>query len=115
MPVVRGLPPVTWAVIPGNESEGMGVCACEYSAPPPTSLASSEPGWLLTYHSRSDWCRPSTEISSTWEIGFLWCPPGFPDPPLRSPAPRLRSPVPPLWFPDRPLGSPWWPLSPDRP
>ena len=39
-----------------------------YSAPPPTSFASSEPGWLPTYHSTSDWCRPSTETSSTWAI-----------------------------------------------
>src|ERR1700731_2720760 len=65
MPAVRGLPPVTWAVRPGNESEGMGVCASVYAAPPPTSFASSELGWWDTYHLTSDWCRPSTEISST--------------------------------------------------
>src|SRR5262249_15582819 len=33
--------------------------------PPRTSLASSELGWLATYHSRSDWCIPSTEINRT--------------------------------------------------
>src|SRR5215472_7216686 len=58
--------------MPGNESEGIGVCAPAYSAPPPASLASSEPGWVRTYHSTSDWCRPSTEISSTWEIALPW-------------------------------------------
>src|SRR6185437_1446661 len=65
MPVARGSPPVMIAVPPGSESEGSDVCAFLNSLPPRTSLASSELGWLATYHLRSDWCIPSTEINRT--------------------------------------------------
>src|SRR5579864_5883153 len=65
MPVELGLPPVTWATMPGKESDGNGVCALVKLTPFNTSLASAEPGCPATYQARSDWCRPSTEISRT--------------------------------------------------
>src|SRR5947209_4273 len=54
------------AVPPGSESEGTEAWALEYSSPRASSWASVESGWLATYQVRSDWCRPSTEISRTW-------------------------------------------------
>src|SRR5262249_23773172 len=41
------------------------VNAFVYSLPECVNLASVELGWLATYQSRSFWCMPSTEISST--------------------------------------------------
>src|SRR5262249_29594310 len=64
-PVARGSPPVINAVPPGSESDGSAAWALLNSAPPWTSFASSELGWFATYHSRSDWWIPSTEIKST--------------------------------------------------
>ena len=43
-----GLPPVTWATMPGNESDGTGVWAWVNSAPLCTSLARAEPGCAVT-------------------------------------------------------------------
>src|SRR5262249_6360185 len=71
MPVLFGFPPVIGPTRPGNESEGKGVCACVNSTPLFTSLASADEGWWLTYHARSDWCRPSTERNSTCFAGAL--------------------------------------------
>src|SRR5215475_4736868 len=65
MPVDFGLPPVISAVPPGSESDGLEVAAFVYSLPVCVSLASVELGWWATYQSRSLWCMPSTEISST--------------------------------------------------
>src|SRR5215472_10892168 len=65
MPVDLGLPPVISAVPPGSESDGLEVNALVYSLPECVNLASVELGWLATYQSRSLWCMPSTEISST--------------------------------------------------
>src|ERR1700730_13176108 len=65
MPVLRGLPPVTWPTIPGSESDGTGVRAEVNSVPAPTILASAEPGWVCTYQTRSDWCIPSTDNNNT--------------------------------------------------
>src|SRR5215469_13116063 len=65
MPVDLGLPPVISAVPPGSESDGLDVNALVYSVPECVSLASVELGWLAMYQSRSLWCMPSTEISST--------------------------------------------------
>src|SRR5215469_629245 len=65
MPVDLGLPPVISAVPPGSESDGLEVSAFVYSLPECVNLASVELGWLATYQSRSLWCMPSTEISST--------------------------------------------------
>src|SRR5689334_11318279 len=59
--------------MPGNESEGIGVCARVKSTPPRASFASSESGWFCTYHCRSDWWSPSTEISRTCETGEAEC------------------------------------------
>ncbi len=55
MPVLRGLPPVTCATMPGNESDGKGVRAPVNSTPLCTSFASADDGFLLTYQARSDW------------------------------------------------------------
>src|SRR5579863_10161163 len=71
MPRTFGSAPVISPVPPGSESEGTGVCALVYSAPPVARRASSEVGWLAIYQSRSDWCMPSTEIRSTCLTG-LW-------------------------------------------
>src|SRR5665213_254793 len=65
MPVVFGLPPVINAVPPGSESDGFDVAALVYSLPVRVSSASVECGWWAMYQSRSLWCMPSTEISST--------------------------------------------------
>src|SRR5215469_2061832 len=65
MPVDLGLPPVISAVPPGSESDGLEVNALVYSLPECVNIASVELGWLATYQSRSLWCMPSTEISST--------------------------------------------------
>src|SRR5215469_7995430 len=65
MPVDLGLPPVISAVPPGSESDGLEVNAFVYSLPECVNFASVELGWLATYQSRSLWCIPSTEISST--------------------------------------------------
>src|SRR5215468_6140574 len=65
MPVDLGLPPVISAVPPGSESDGLEVAAFVYSLPVCVNLASVELGWWATYQSRSLWCMPSTEISST--------------------------------------------------
>src|SRR5215472_504694 len=65
MPVDLGLPPVISAVPPGSESDGLEVNALVYSLPECVNLASVELGWLAMYQSRSLWCMPSTEISST--------------------------------------------------
>src|ERR1700728_5098368 len=65
MPVSFGSAPVISAVPLGSESDGSAVLAWVYSAPPVASRASSELGLWATYQSRSDWCMPSTDISST--------------------------------------------------
>src|SRR5689334_8627632 len=68
MPVARGSPPVTWPTIPGNESDGTGVIARVYRVPPRTSAARLLSGCVRTHQRRSDWCRPSTESSRTWDV-----------------------------------------------
>src|SRR5215472_4876776 len=69
MPVDLGLPPVISAVPPGSESDGLEVNALVYSLPECVNIASVELGWLATYQSRSLWCMPSIEISSTCLLG----------------------------------------------
>jgi hypothetical protein len=70
MPVTPGSPPVTWATIPGDESDGIGVSASLYSIPCPTREARIDRGYVRTYQARSCWCSPSTDSSSTCLIVF---------------------------------------------
>ena len=67
--MLDGLPPVTWPTMPGNESDGTGVSAWVNSAPFLTRRASADPGWCSTYHARSVWCSPPTEMSRTCLAG----------------------------------------------
>src|SRR5215469_15083331 len=80
MPVDLGLPPVISAVPPGSESDGLEVRAFVYSLPECASLASVEPGWLAMYQSRSLWCMPSTEISSTCLLNAGGCAAAYAEP-----------------------------------
>src|ERR1700759_1816502 len=78
MPVTLGSPPVMIPVPPGSASDGSVVCAPVYSARPVASRASSEGGEWATYQFRSDWCMPSTDISSTCLTPPAWLPPAWP-------------------------------------
>ena len=63
--MVAGEPPVTIAIVAGNESEGRVAVACAYFTPRLTMPASAEAGFAATYASRSNSWKPSTLMSMT--------------------------------------------------
>src|SRR5262245_9457754 len=65
-----GVPPVSGASIPGNESLGRDVEALLYVPPTSRSCARFESECSCTQRAKSDWCNPSTDNNRTWLMPF---------------------------------------------